>query len=96
MPKITVSEYTNVTFVGDNARCFQAHTTVLPNGRNIGRIDAMMCKSVKDIVARVKKQIIRDGSEFGTGLYVINVSHKAEIIGLKDLTTTTIEIRVEA
>lgn len=50
------------------------HTTHCPDGTKIGRIDHFMCGSVKDLINKVKRKIIKDGSEFGVGTYKVELT----------------------
>lgn len=69
---IVTSKFDNVK-LGISGSIVRDCTTRRPDGMNIGRIDAYTAKSLNDIASRVRRRIIKDGSEFGKGEYVTTV-----------------------
>lgn len=70
---IVTSKFENIPLNVSGAVISRDCYTRLPNGRNLGRIDHYTTKSLKDLASRVRRRIIKDGSEFGKGEYVTTV-----------------------
>jgi len=88
---IVTSKFKNIPLNVEGALLAREHRTMCPNGFSVGRIDHFTVKSMSELASRVRRRIIKDGSEFGKGEYVTTVIMQPDPWGTEN--RETVEIR---